>query len=340
MVDPLSALIVAIVFLLAASALFWPEKGIVPQIKRNSLNTQRVSIEDALKHIYDCEYNQNSCSVNSIAGTLGISGDASAKLVSKLESMSLTKSEHDGIHLTNSGRSYALRVIRIHRLWERYLADETSVKETDWHNQAEFMEHTLSEDDANELARRLSNPLVDPHGDPIPTPTGEIPNKNWQSLKSLNENQVALITHLEDEPAAIYAQLIAEGLYVGMQVRIIEVSHDRVRFIADDEEVVLAPIFAANISVAPVKEDTSIHSEFKRLSSLKQGEEVTVVGISKACRGLQRRRLLDFGVVPGSKIKAKLTSLGGDPSAYEIKGALIALRKNQADQIYIKENEL
>ena len=75
----------------------------------------------------------------------------------------------------------------------------------------------------------------------------------------------------------------------------------------------------------------------RSLSSLKIGEEGVVLEISKACRGQQRRRLMDFGIVPGTKIKAELQSAGKDPTAYYIRGALIALRKDQSDFIIIKQ---
>jgi DtxR family Mn-dependent transcriptional regulator len=72
------------------------------------------------------------------------------------------------------------------------------------------------------------------------------------------------------------------------------------------------------------------------LSSLKHGEKAEVSHIDRSCRGTQRRRLMDLGVVPGTVITMEMTSAGGDPRAYNIRGALIALRKEQADLINIK----
>ena len=71
------------------------------------------------------------------------------------------------------------------------------------------------------------------------------------------------------------------------------------------------------------------------MSSLKTGEKGKVLGISKALRGQQRRRLMDLGVVPGTEIIAELKSASGDPTAYRIKGASIALRKTLSDRIYL-----
>ena len=296
----------------------------------------RELIEDALKHLYDCEYKRIDCSVKSISGHLFLSAEKTTKVISNLELMELVSSSENKISLTSQGRSYALRVIRIHRLWERHLADNTSVHEADWHSVAEIMEHETSREEADRLAARLGNPLVDPHGDPIPSITGEIPELKGITLNNLENGKFAAIVHIEDEPKEVYAQLSAMGLYPGMQIYLLENSKNRIRFEADGEECLLAPILASNVTVVPISEKEEIKKVFESLSALKQDEAAMIVGISKAMRGQQRRRLLDFGVVPGTIVKAQLKSLSGDPMGYEIRGATIALRKNQSNLIYIK----
>jgi len=74
----------------------------------------------------------------------------------------------------------------------------------------------------------------------------------------------------------------------------------------------------------------------ERLDALRPGEEGVVVAVGAQIQGSQRRRLLDLGVVPGTVIRAELSSLSGDPTAYRIRGAVIALRRAQADQILIR----
>jgi len=71
----------------------------------------------------------------------------------------------------------------------------------------------------------------------------------------------------------------------------------------------------------------------------KIGEEGTILGIAKALRGQQRRRLMDLGIVPGTKIEAELESLTGDPVAYKVRGTTVALRKQQTDKIYLVNEE-
>ncbi len=337
MIDPLFALLVALSLTAIVLILFWPGKGIYATYKNAKRNTSRVLIEDALKHLYDYEERNVRCTLRSVAGHLSISGDDATQLISKLQAMGLIESQQEGIKLTPNGRSYALRVIRVHRLWERYLADETSVSEAEWHRNAEEKEHSISIEEAETLAAQLGNPVYDPHGDPIPTKEGEIPKRKGVPLTSLKNGEFGRITHIEDEPHAIYTQLIAERLHPGIQVRIIDSTKNRIKFEANGEECVLAPLFAENVNVIPLKQQEEIASDFKSLSSLKKGEKATVVGISKACRGPQRRRLMDLGVVPGTVVTAELESIGHDPVAYNIKGATIAIRRKNADQIYIKE---
>ncbi|MEW6701515.1 MAG: metal-dependent transcriptional regulator [Bacteroidota bacterium] len=296
----------------------------------------RELIEDALKHLYDCEYKVIDCTLNSMSGNLSLSGDKTTEVISKLEAMNLISLRENKIILTPEGRSYALRIVRIHRLWERYLADNTSTKETEWHQIAEVKEHKTSDDDVKKLAAHLGNPLIDPHGDPIPSERGEIPTRKGIELNNIENGTFATIIHIEDEPKEVFAQFSALGLYPGMQIYLIENSKERIRFEADGNECLLAPILASNITVIPISEKEEVRESFETLSSLKQDEEAMIVGISKAMRGQQRRRMLDYGIVPGTIVRAQLKSLSGDPVAYDIRGAMIALRKNQSDLIYIK----
>ena len=110
------------------------------------------------------------------------------------------------------------------------------------------------------------------------------------------------MVHIEDEPETVYAQLVAEGIYPGMQVRVIEVSPHRIRFLAGGEEHVLAPIFAANLSVTPVSNGNIEAEPAETLLSLNQGEMGEVLEISRRVRGPERRRLMDMGILPGTKV--------------------------------------
>lgn len=337
MSENVQILSIGIIVITALIAVFYSGKVLLARWKKLSVKSKRVLIEDALKHLYDCEYNGLLCTINSIAGNLSINADESAKLVQKLESMGLVASKVNGIELTGEGRTYALKVIRIHRLWESYLADETGLTEKDWHHDAEKKEHILSEDEAENLAAKIGNPLTDPHGDPIPTSRGEMPGRKGIPISDIKIGDFAKIIHLEDEPSAIYSQLVAEGLHVGQVIQVTVANNERIKFETDGEEIILAPIFANNITVERISKKEFSQKPFRTLSELAIGEEGKVIGISKACRGQQRRRLLDLGVVPGTVIIPEIKSVGGDPTGYKIRGATIALRKNQSDKILIED---
>lgn len=335
--EHLEALLIVSVFILFFVMIFYPQKGFYYKWKRNKSRKKRILLEDSLKQIYDCEYRNVKCNVKDISKKLLISEDTAEDIIEKLRNMELIEPDINEIRLTPDGRSYALRIIRIHRLWEKYLADETMTDETDWHKQAEEKEHLMSHEEADKFAAQIGNPVYDPHGDPIPTSYGEIPENKGRPLTELKSGELAQIIHIEDEPNTIYSQLVAEGLYAGMHIRLIENSNNKIKFEANGEEIILSPILASNITVDKLsKIEEPLHS-YKTLSNLKIGEEAVVVGIARNCRGAQRRRLMDFGIVPGSKIKAELRSAGGDPIAYKIRGASIALRNDQAKQIFIKE---
>jgi DtxR family Mn-dependent transcriptional regulator len=147
----------------------------------------------------------------------------------------------------------------------------------------------------------------------------------------LSVGEVAEVTRFADKPEAVYAQLLAAGVYVGMKLQIVESTPLRIRFVADGDERVLAPLMAAHVAVKKVEQVESR----ERLSSLAVGESGWVRGISPSVRGVERRRLLDLGFVPGTEVRAELESASGDPMAYSIRGAVIALRERQARQIEI-----
>ena len=337
--EPLVLLIIGLLTLIFLTVLFYPDKGIIAIWKRSKYTNKKALIEDALKYLYNCEYNGINCTLNGIAGNLSISADNATDIITRLESMGLVSAKKDNLTLTSDGRSYALRVVRVHRLWEKYLADETSVKENEWHLKAEELEHTLTPEQADQLAAQIGNPVFDPHGDPIPSASGELPIKKGKSLIEMKVGEFANIIHIEDEPQAIYSQIIAEGLFPGMQILMLEVSDKRVKFVANGEECILSPLIAKNITVGVLQLEKKIEGKFKSLSSLKIGEEGTILGIAKALRGQQRRRLMDLGIVPGTKIEAELESLTGDPVAYRVRGTTVALRKQQTEKIYLVNEE-
>jgi len=119
-------------------------------------------------------------------------------------------------------------------------------------------------------------------------------------------------------------------------VRVLERTPQRIRFWANGEEHVLAPMVAGNISVLPVTlREAEELPEGERLSGLARGGGARVVRLSARCRGPERRRLMDLGLLPGTMVTAELDSPSGNCRAYRVRDALIALRLDQGDMIQV-----
>ncbi len=336
MVDPALALLLALLLTGAAALLFWPVRGLYWRWEHVLHASDRVLSEDALKFLFDCEYRQLSGTLHGLTGALGISDKRAVRLLQRLQQLELLEFEAGEYRLSAEGRTQALRIIRVHRLWEHHLSEDTGMGAAAWHREADRREHTTSTEEAEAMAARLGHPRYDPHGDPIPTATGELSPPHGRPLSDLAPGDVGSISHLEDEPETVYEQLVARGLSVGMQVSVVAIGRDEVRFEADGREHALPLVVAGNISVAALPKGQDLKGRLERLSVLELGSTATVVGISAACRGAERRRMMDLGIIPGTVVGAELRGPGGDPTGYRIRGAVIALRRQQAEWLQIQ----
>ena len=300
---------------------------------------ERVNIEDALKHFFDCEYNKRTADNNSLAGALSLPLEQAGRLAVTLHTAGLVSLRAGSLKLTKRGRKYALHIIRAHRLYETYLARETGLSETSWHRKAEVREHNLSDPEVDSLAERLGHPRFDPHGAPIPTKKGDFPAPRGKSLLECPIGWEGRVVHIEDEPDAVYAGIIANGIFPGMRISLVEIEPACLRINVEGRAIELSRTLAANIFAAEFEKGELPGTPVRRLTDLKDGENSEVVGLSPACRGAERMRLLDLGVVPGSKIGIDLKSPFRSPIAYRIRGSVIALRKEQAEQIFIKQTQ-
>jgi DtxR family Mn-dependent transcriptional regulator len=332
--DPATALLVFAALALLAALVFWPGVGIVPRLLRVVALDERVRVEDGLKHLVACEEGRRACSMESLAGAVGVSHGRIVELVRLMKQMNLVRLGDEDIALTEEGRAYALRIVRTHRIWERYLAERTGVGPGDWHAAAERAEHGLGADEVERLAASMGDPLYDPHGDPIPTATGVLPPPRGVPLSSLAGGTSARVVHIEDEPEEVYRSLRSAGINHGSRLRLEGVDPAGLRLSVEGRLVTLEPLAARNLTVEPV--DEGAEEDVERLNVLRPGEEGVVVRLGGQVQGTQRRRLLDLGVVPGTVVRAELVSLSGDPVAYRIRGAVIALRHAQADNILIR----
>ncbi|MCE2455980.1 MAG: metal-dependent transcriptional regulator [Gemmatimonadetes bacterium] len=334
--DPIIALSAFAILALLAAAALWPRHGIWARLVSRLRLTEKVCTEDTLKHIHSCNRRCVPCTVQSLAGQIGVSTTRAAALLATVIEQGLAREGETGPTLTESGEAWALRLVRTHRLWESYLAERTGVAPTEWHEEAERVEHRLSGRDTETLAASLGHPRWDPHGDPIPTSDGELPRAENLTLLNAPLATRLSVVHLEDEPAATYAELLRLGLFLGQELTILSRDGSSLRIDAGFAELHLAATHARNVGVRRVSAETSIQgvpdeaSGWTTLAAMAPGESGRVVAISPACGGPQRRRLLDLGVVAGTEIQVELQASGGGPVAYRICDALIALRREQA----------
>jgi DtxR family Mn-dependent transcriptional regulator len=187
------------------------------------------------------------------------------------------------------------------------------------------------------MADRLSNPRFDPHGDPIPTREGHLPKRHLTSLASWQDGLPARIEHIEDEPESLFRQ--AQELALAPGSRLDESRHlpdGSIEVRIEGRHLIIPASVVPLIHVTGPQPDDEIPADLGRLSDLPVGGEAVVYALAPSCIGPERRRLLDLGVVPGTRIRCEFPSPFGSPRSYDIRGALIALRTNQADRILIQ----
>lgn len=336
--NPLTALVVFFALSALIYLLFRPNKGWFWLIRDNSVSNDKIIIEDVLKLLYHNENADKHLNINDIIRTLKYNDRLVLEGINKMSDHKLISLQGDSVKLTKSGSDYALRIVRAHRLWEKFLAEKTGFQEAEWHERAERKEHELTKVETDILASKLGNPQFDPHGDPIPTNTGKIAKIKGTPVSQLAVGTIGRIVHIKDKPDIIYRQILAENIHIGSLIRIVEKTATRIEFHSEGEAFVLAPIMAGNITVSVLEKDLIYEEDLARLSILKENETAKIIGISKEIRGDSRRRLLDLGFVKGAEVKIDLMNPLGDPKAFLIKGTSIALRQNQASKILIKKD--
>jgi DtxR family Mn-dependent transcriptional regulator len=128
------------------------------------------SIQHYLREIYKLNSEEGKVTVTALARRLRVSDPSASAMVKKLTALSLARHErYRGVELTPAGERVALEVIRHHRLLELYLAETLGLDVDDVHDEADRLEHALSEELEQRIDKALGYPTHDPHGDPIPS---------------------------------------------------------------------------------------------------------------------------------------------------------------------------
>lgn len=320
----------------AALIVFLPRVGLLALYKNYRAAQARERVEDALKHLLDRENQGRRATPESIGGTLDLPRVNVIRLVEDMEAQGLIESRGSELHLTAKGERWALHIVRAHRLWERYLADEARMPLNKIHSEAHRREHNFTEAQLDALDAQLGHPTRDPHGDPIPSREGKMNQAQGRPVTAWQAEVPARIVHLEDEPALAYQQILAAGLRLGQDIRIIEKTATRYVLSDGENEYKLAPAVASNIHVAALPESEMLKREALPLFELKHDQRGEIVTLDDAVQGFTRRRFLDLGLTPGTVVYPELKNFFGDPRAYRVRGTLIALRKDQAAQVWVK----
>ncbi|NQX35004.1 metal-dependent transcriptional regulator [Herbiconiux sp. VKM Ac-2851] len=184
--------------------------------------SQDTATENYLKAIYaHTEWQPVPISPSVLAGRLGVAPSSVTEMVKKLAAGGmLTHVPYGPLTLTAEGRLRAMGVVRRHRLIETWLVREMGFGWDEVHDEAEVLEHAISERLLDAIDERLGHPVQDPHGDPIPTAGGTVPSFDALLLADAPEGHEGRVVRISDRDPALLRSLAAEGIGPGTAVRV------------------------------------------------------------------------------------------------------------------------
>jgi len=212
--------------------------------------------EDYLKTIYKLSEGDETVSTQALAARLNVAPPSATAMMKKLAAMKLVRHEkYRGVELTPAGEKIALEVIRHHRLIETYLAEVLGVAWDKVHDEAERLEHVLSEEVEAKMAAALNHPLRDPHGAPIPTLNGEVARDNWERLSDSREGISAIVRRVSDENAELLRHLSEINLVPGTPIEVLRAAPEegvlQLKIGGVRKTIGLAPARAVFVEITP-----------------------------------------------------------------------------------------
>lgn len=204
------------------------------------------AMEDYLKAIYRLNADGGPVTTQRLADELGISGPSVTNMVKRLDELKMLQhARYHGVVLTTAGERVALEVLRHHRLLEVYLAESLGVPWDEVHEEAERLEHLLSDNLERRIDRALGHPTFDPHGAPIPTADGQMPALSNRRLSDMAVGDVATVEQVSDRDPEQLRYLGSLGLVPGQRLEL----RERLPFegpirllIGDQEHLIGAPL--------------------------------------------------------------------------------------------------
>ena len=185
------------------------------------------TVEDYLKTIYQITSIHERASTNQIAMALDLAPASVTGMIKKLNEIDppvVEYQKHRGVVLTEKGESIALEVIRHHRLIEMFLHEVLDYEWDEVHPEADRLEHVISEEFEERIAKALGDPSHDPHGDPIPTRDLVMPDRLLSPLYDLRPGQEAVVLQVRDENPELLRYLSGLGIIPNASLRILEYS--------------------------------------------------------------------------------------------------------------------
>lgn len=183
---------------------------------------QSESVQNFLKAVYTLQRDMERVPTSALAEHLGISPPSVTDMARRLEVVGLVDyRKHRGVVLTPEGEAIALKIIRRHRLIEAYLVEELGYAPYEVHEEAEQLEHAVSERFVQEIARKLGHPDFDPHGDPIPAHDGSMLSRDLSALSELPVNTKGRIARIATSDADLLRHILERGFKLDSAVEVL-----------------------------------------------------------------------------------------------------------------------
>lgn len=180
------------------------------------------AMEDYLKTIYRLQKKGDKVSTSAIAEQMGVSASSVTSMVRKLTSMGLLNhTSYQGVELTEGGVKIAREIIRHHRLLELYLVEIMGFTWDKVHDEADKLEHVISEEFEEKMNEALGNPTTDPHGHVIPTKEGDLKEVPYHTLAEVDPGSFVTVRQVSDETPEMLRYLADLGLMPGSRLQVV-----------------------------------------------------------------------------------------------------------------------
>ncbi|MEX2109018.1 MAG: metal-dependent transcriptional regulator [Gemmatimonadaceae bacterium] len=213
-------------------------------------------VEDYLKAIYAIGKGSGPAATNEIAQRLALAPASVSGMVRRLADQGLLAYErYHGVKLTDSGRRAALRTLRRHRVIEAYLSRALGYPWDRVHDEAERLEHAASDELIDRMAATIGEPIVDPHGAPIPTREGAVDETEYKSLAELPIGATGLVARVADEDPEMLRYLGELSIRPGtrLTVKARAPFDGPITVTVGRQQISIGPALAAHVMIAPAR---------------------------------------------------------------------------------------